>query len=178
MKVLLELDTNGGEAAQRHAHDVIAKLFGSDPLAPASAPTPAATGAAAPTPAPAPAAPTSAPAAPAPATPTSAPAPSPAPSPNAPAPVASGAPSPAPAPAAAPAPSPAPAPAGGMAQTTFNAQVQLYAKEHKPAGAKARFAEVAAAFNTPNWKAVGDIPADQYEAVAAWFVPASGAKAQ
>lgn len=159
MKVTIEIDTASGEAGHRAAADVLAKLFGADPLVPAAAPAPAAPGPATPPAAPAPAAPPAAtptPAAPPPSTP---------------------APAPATPPAAAPAPSAPPAAASGMSAATFNAQVQLYAKEHKPAGAKQRFAEVATAFNQPAWTTIGAIPADQYEAVAAWFVPASGTKA-
>lgn len=66
-----------------------------------------------------------------------------------------------------------------MSQADFNSAVQAYAKAFKPAAAKNRFAEIANAYvasghtAAANWKAVGDIPADKYEEVAAWFAVAS-----
>lgn len=159
MKVTIELDDTSGEAGHRAASNLLARIFGAAPLAAPATPAPSG-------PAPAPAATMPAPAAPM--TPQAPPAAaSVVPSPLPPAAVASPAPPPSPAPAAAPGDvSP-----NGVTKAAFAAAVEGYAKVHKPAGTKARFAQLAGpeGFNQPTWLNVGAIPAAQYDAVLPWF---------
>lgn len=165
MRVQLEIDTSAGEGGYRAASDVLARLFGfaaeTAPLAPATATVaPPQAPARAPIPAPGGAPPAAAPIAPAP------PAPSVSAPPMAPAPVA---PSPIPAPATAPAP---PAPAGGVTAAAFGEAVQKYASMYTAKGAKARFAEMAAAFGQPSWVSTSAIPPDRLADVLPWFATA------
>lgn len=171
MRMFLELDPTTGEAGYRHACDMIARLFGfaadaaplapstvtAAPLAPPAAPTPAAPG---PQPAPAampPAATMTPPGAPAPGSV------APSPLPGAPA-----------APSAPPAPAPASAEAspGGVTKAMFSKQVEAFAGVYKPAGTKARFAEMGKAFGHPEWTNTSSVPVDQYDAVMPWFATA------
>lgn len=157
MKVTIELDDTSGEAGHRAASNLLARIFGAAPLAAPGTPAPSG-------PAPAPVAPTPPPAAPS--IPQAAPAAaSVVPSPLPPAAVASPAPPPSPAPAAAPADvSP-----NGVTKAMFSAAVEAYAKVHKPAGTKARFAQLAETVGQPTWLQIGAIPASQYDAVLPWF---------
>ena len=156
MKILLEIDTND-PGSLRAAHSALAAIGGSPAgtVHPKTAPV----ASAAPVP---PAAPMpSAPAAP-PAPPPSAPAPvppaAPAASPSNPPPV-----------AAAPAPAPTPpAPSGAATMQAVSDKMSEYAKVYGAKGAKARLAEMAAAFGAA-WTKVSDIPAEQYANVLPWF---------
>lgn len=173
MKAYIEVDPTTGEAGYRAASNLLAAIFGfaanAAPLAPSTAtaaapaapaaPIPAAVGQMPPQAATPPAATTTPPPAPAPA--------SVVPSPLPGAPVASPVPPPSPAPAAAPADvSP-----NGVTKAMFSAAVEAYAKVHKPAGTKARFAQLAAPdqFNQPTWITIGAIPASAYDQVMPWF---------
>lgn len=158
MKVTIEVDSTGGEAAHRAAIDLLARVFGPSS---AGASTPAPSGQT-----PAPAAPVAAPAAPT--TPMAPPAPgSVAPSPLPP--VASPAPPPSPAPAAAPAPAGGETSPGGITRAMFSKAVEEYAKVYKPAGTKARFAQLAQQFGQPGWINTSSVPVDQLDAVMPWF---------
>jgi hypothetical protein len=145
MKLLLEIDSAGGEPAHRAAQDVLARLFGS---APAGAPA--------------------APLAPAPAP---SPAPLGAPAPVAPAPASQQPPTQPPAPAAAPPAPTTPVSPGGMTQAQFATFVNAFAEKYQAAATKNRFKELAAAFNQPGWTGTKAIPADQYDNIinAGWF---------
>lgn len=172
MHVHLLIDTTSGESGYRHYADILARLMGfaadAAPLAPSTAtaappappraPTPAAPGgvpAAAPSiPAPPPAA--SAPSAPL-APPPSAPV---APAPQAP-----------PATASVPQPPP-PSTPGGVGAAEFGNAVQKYASVYGAKGAKARFAEMAAAFQQPGWTSTSAIPPDRLAEVLPWFATA------
>lgn len=157
MKVNLELDTAGGEAAKRAALDVLDRLFGPST---SSAATPAPAAVSSPAPAgPAPVAAPSTPAAP----------PAPASVAPSPLPVASPAPPPSPAPAAAPAPAGGEASPGGITRAIFSKAVEEYAKVYKPAGTKARFAQLATQFGQPGWINTSSIPVDQLDNVMPWF---------
>lgn len=158
MKVMLELDTSGGEAAHRAARDVLDRLYGLNAASAPSAP------AAAPLAPQAPAAPTPAPTGP---IPSAAPAPA-----AAPAPTAAAIPPATTAPVAPPAPSASPS---GITTAQFTAAVQAYATAYKPAGTKARFKQMSDAFvqagnaAAAGWTSIGAIPASEYEAVLPWF---------
>lgn len=154
MELLLKLDTTAGEAGMRAALDVISRVYGTNPTGPATSPAPAG-----PTPAPVPA--------PQPPMPPTGAAPAPLPAPSAP-------PTPAPpAPVASPVPAPSPAPAaaspGGITQAQFGQQVNAFAEKFGAKATKARFAEMAAAFQQPGWTSTNAVPADQYDGVIAWF---------
>ena len=159
MKVHLELDTTSGEAGKRAALDVLDRLFGPSTSS-AATPAPAAVS----TPAPAGPAPVAAPMNPAapPAPASVAPSPLPASAPAAPVP---------PAPPASPASAPAGGEAspGGITRAAFSKAVEEYAKVYKPAGTKARFAQLAQQFNQPGWINTSSIPVDQLDAVMPWF---------
>lgn len=166
MKVLIEVDSSGGEAAYRTAMDLLVRVLGLGAAQAALGPTTST--ASAPLAAPIPAAPGAPPAAapmippPPGGVPTAAPMP----------------PAPAPAPTAPPPPAPSPATAGGdvspggITRAQFSAAVQKYAETYRPPEAKKRFAQLAESFKEPTWTAIGAIPAARFDDVMPWFAVA------
>lgn len=159
MKLTLELDTSAGEPGYRAAIDVLARLFqltpATAPLAPPTVTASIPPQAPAPTPAPSGAPPAAAP-------PMQAPLPPAASVPSAP-------PMAPPAAAAPPAPPAPTAPTSGVTLAQFAGQVQAFATKYGAKGAKARFGEIAAAYQQPGWTSNSAIPADKYEELLAWF---------
>lgn len=72
--------------------------------------------------------------------------------------------------AVAPVPMAPPAPAsGGITLAQFASQVQAFATAYGAKATKARFGELAAAFQQPGWTSNSTIPADKYAEVLPWF---------
>lgn len=179
MHVHLLIDTTAGDAGYRHYADILARLMGFNAAAAPLAPATATAAPPAPPSAPIPAAPGGAPAAaPSIPAPPSAPASASPPIPPthqvmAPPPSAPVAPAPQAPPAMASAPTPPPpSTPGGVGAAEFGAAVQKYASVYGAKGAKARFAEMAAAFGQPGWVSTSAIPPDRLADVMPWFATA------